>query len=127
MQTSLVTPYIFSALVVILAANAGLTESVGAHPFWAISVAWIGVPIGLVLALATKTLGVAWLFRVLVFLICVIAAYALAAVGKERFAASYAEDRLAGQMWYFGWIALISSATALIAALFSPTRTRSEA
>ena len=53
--------------------------------------------------------------------------YALASIGKERFAVSYAEDRFAGQMWYFGWIALISSATALIAALFSPTRTRSEA
>ena len=127
MQTSLVTPYIFAALVVILAANSGLTESLGAHPFWAISVAWIGVPIGLVLALAAKTLQVAWLIRVLIFLICVSAAYTLAAVGKERFAASYAEDRFAGQIWYFGWIASTCAATALIAAIFSPTHARSKA
>ena len=127
MQTSLVTPYIFAALVVILAANSGLTETLGAHPFWAISVAWIGVPIGLVLALTSKTLGVAWLLRVAFFLLCVVAAYALAALGKERFAASYAEDRLAGQMWYFGWVASTCAGTALIAAIFSPTRARTSA
>jgi hypothetical protein len=32
-----------------------------------------------------------------------------------RFAASYAEDTLAGQMWFFGWIATALFAAALVA------------
>ena len=28
----------------------------------------------------------------------------VAVVGKARFAASYADDQFAGQMWFFGWI-----------------------
>ena len=122
MRTSLVTPYIFAALVVILAANAGLTEMLGAHPFWAVRVAWMGVPIGLVLALLAKSMGLGWVFRVLLFVTGLAAAYALASFGKGRFAASFAEDRAAGQMWYIGWIAATGFAAALIAATFSPTR-----
>ena len=122
MRTSLVTPYIFAALVVIVSANAGLTETLGAHPFWSISVAWIGVPVGLVLAILVKRMGLAWVYRVLAFLALAIAAYAVAVTGKERFAASFAEDTMAGRMWYFGWIAICGFVAALVAALFSPTR-----
>lgn len=125
MQTSLVTPYIFAALMVILGANAGLVEKLGAHPFWSIHVAWIGVPLGLIAALAAKFLGIGWLYRVLAFLACAVAAYAIAVTGKDRFASSFAEDVTAGRMWYFGWIAACGFGTSLIAALFSPTRPKS--
>lgn len=122
MQTSLVTPYIFAALVVILGANAGLTETLGAHPFWSIRVAWVGVPLGLIAAVAAKHLGGRWALRTALFLIGAAIAYAIAVAGKDRFAASFAEDVLAGQLWYFGWIATCAFAAALIAAAFSPTR-----
>ena len=125
MRTSLVTPYIFSTLLVIVSANAGLVEMLGGHPFWSISVAWIGVPIGLALAIGAKSAGLGWRIRVIVFLVCLIAAYAAAFFGKQQFAASFAEDRLAGQFWYFGWIAATAAAAALVAAIFSPTRAHS--
>ena len=124
MRTSLITPYIFSALVVIVSANAGLNQLLGAHPFWSVSVAWIGVPVGLILAIAIKYLGLGWTQRVLLFLVCLVAAYALASFGKARFAASFAEDATAGRLWYFGWIAAAAFAAALIAATFSPTRSQ---
>lgn len=122
MKTSMVTPYVFAALVVILLANGGLTTTLGAHPFWSVQVAWIGTPVGLVLALAAKHGGVRWSLRSLVFLILAILAFALAAHGKSLFAASFAEDRAAGRLWYFGWIATACFAAAFLAALFSPTR-----
>ena len=121
MRTSLVTPYIFSALVVIVAANAGLTTSLGAHPFWAVQIAWIGVPIGLALAILTKFLGTTWRLRVTLFAFCTIGAAAAAYFGKSSFAAFFAENALAGKAWYFGWIAVAAFTTALIAAVFSPT------
>lgn len=127
MRTSLVTPYIFAALAVILGANAGLVETLGAHPFWAIHVAWIGVPIGIVIAIAAKLIGLGWLFRVLIFLACTVAAYAIAVAAKDRFTASFAEDVMAGRLWYLGWIATCAFATTLISAVFSPTRTQSTA
>lgn len=123
MRTTLVTPYIFAAIVVILSANAGATQVFGAHPFWSVTVAWIGTPLGLIAALALKAAGLRWLARVAIFSVLLALAYAVASVGKANFVASYAEDGLAGTMWHAGWIATTASAAALIAALFSPTPT----
>lgn len=123
MRTTLVTPYIFASIVVILAANVGATRILGAHPFWSVTVAWIGTPLGLIAAIALKASGARWLARVAIFAAALAAAYAVASIGKANFVASYAEDTLAGTMWHAGWIATTASAAALIAALFSPTPT----
>ena len=122
MRFSYTTPYLFAAIVVILGANIGLTEILGAHPFWAVSIAWVGVPIGLIAAFVVKHLGWSWRIRSLTFLVCLAIAYGVAHFGKDRFAASFAEDALAGRMWYFGWIAVAATATASMAAIFSPTK-----
>lgn len=122
MQTSQVTPYIFAALVVILSANTGVTQWLGAHPFWSVKVAWFGTPLGLILAILAKRAGLAWLTRTAIFLLCLAVAYAIALSGKERFAASFAEDAIAGRMWFFGWVATTGFSAAAIAALFNPTR-----
>jgi hypothetical protein len=127
MKTTMVTPYIFAPMVIILAANAGLAESLGAHPFWSISIAWLGVPFGLIVALATKWLDWSWLLRVSIGIVGLGIAYAVATYGKSAFAASYAEDVLAGRMWYFGWVGVAIFATVLVAALFSPTRVTPDA
>jgi hypothetical protein len=124
MQTSQATPYIFAALMVILCANSGVTQWLGAHPFWSVKVAWYGTPLGLILAFLAKRAGLAWLTRTAIFLFCLALAYAIASSGKERFAASFAEDAIAGRMWFFGWVATAGFAAASIAAIFNPTRNR---
>ncbi len=78
-----------------------LPLKLGAHPFWADQVLVWGTPIGIVLALATMRLHA--IGRVIGFVVLTGIAYAIANTGKTRFAASYAEDSFAGQMWFFGW------------------------
>ena len=46
-----------------------------------------------------------------------LAAYRTATLGKAGFAASYAEDQFAGQMWYFGWIATAAALAGLVHAV----------
>ena len=43
-------PYLIAALLVLIAANYGVSRAYGAHPFWADRIAWIGVPAGLLFA-----------------------------------------------------------------------------
>lgn len=94
------------------AAFLGLTQALGAHPFWSTEVVWIGAPVGL---------GVAWLFMitplprkasVALGLVGAIVAYGVAQYGKSAFAASFAENQFAGKLWYFGWIATAAMFTA---------------
>lgn len=110
-------PYILAAITVLALAHLGLPKTLGAHPFWATKIAWVGVPIGLIAALALHRLDKAK--RIALFALLLVATAAAAHFGKMQFAASYAEDRLAGQFWYFGWISVAAMATALITALLS--------
>ena len=110
--------YPIAAVVVAALALTGVTNDLGAHHFWAQKVVWIGAPIGLVLALALSRLSKP--LRLGLFFIGTAVAGAAAHYGKLQFAASYAEDRLAGQLWYFGWIGVAVMATALLVALLSP-------
>jgi hypothetical protein len=115
---SITTPYFLSALIVLVSAYWGLSRALGAHPFWATKVALIGVPIGLALALIVRRK--AWATRLSGFLVLLVMAGFAAHFGRLRFAASFAEDTLAGQFWFFGWIAVAVASTALIAALLTP-------
>lgn len=76
----------------------------GAHPQWATQVLLSGVVIGTMLAIVTMRVSVSW--RMIGFSVVAVISYLIANTGKNRFAASYAEDAFAGQMWYFGWHAL---------------------
>ena len=108
------------AAVLMLAARVlGLTELAGAHPFWARQVVYLGVPIGLILAWIIRRTGIGRTARLGIYLVGTAVFFALAAWGKMRFAASFADDALAGQVWYFGWIATAALGTALLARLFS--------
>ncbi|MEX0365027.1 MAG: hypothetical protein AB3N22_03090 [Ruegeria sp.] len=97
----------------------GLTQSLGAHPWWADKVIWIGLPIGVLLATTTWALAVPRVLRLVGFGLLTAVAFGIAHFGKTRFAASFAEDALAGHAWYFGWIATCALAVALIASLLS--------
>ena len=112
--------YPIAAIAVIAAAYLGLTQSLGAHAFWATKTAWIGVPIGLVAALALARFGK--MPRLVFFAVLLVAAGAAAHFGRVEFAASYAENALAGKFWYFGWIGVAATATAFLAALLSRNR-----
>jgi hypothetical protein len=35
-------------------------------------------------------------------------------IGKARFSASYAEDAVAGRMWFFGWIGIVAMLFVLV-------------
>ncbi|WP_171175956.1 hypothetical protein [Ruegeria sp. HKCCD8929] len=80
---------------------------------------WIGLPIGVLLAAAAWALAVPTVLRLIGFGLLTVVAFGIAHFGKTRFAASFAEDALAGQAWYFGWIATCALAVALIASLLS--------
>ena len=85
-----------------------LTQTLGAHPWWSGKVVLIGAPIGLVLAIVLGyVLAPRW--RAALFAVATLAAFWVATTGKAGFAASFAEDTFAGQMWFFGWIATAAS------------------
>ncbi len=105
-------PFSITLAVAVAAYFSGATETLGAHPFWAGNTILLGTPIGLVLGyfstrlpFISATVGLAGL--TLVF-------FAIANLGKSRFAASYAEDTFAGQMWFFGWHAVVMFALATL-------------
>ena len=115
---SITAPYLITAIIVLLAAYWGASRQLGAHPFWSLKIAWIGVPIGLFLALLLRRAG--WVKRMALFMVLLAASGFAAHFGRLRFAASFADDRLAGQFWFFGWIGVAIFLTALIAALLTP-------
>ena len=90
----------------------GLTQLFGAHPFWVDNVLFIGAPIGLILGLVFTR--VPYVVSLAILTVATLLSIAATYWGKRRFAASYAEDALAGQFWYFGWIAICIFLSALI-------------
>lgn len=114
-----VTPAI-SILLVLAFAWFGGTSYLGAHPVaWPFQVAVIGAPIGAVIALGVGMILPSKTVRVILFIVFALAGWALAHYGKLGFTASYAEDRLAGKFWYFGWIATCAATTAALTAIAS--------
>jgi len=107
-------------LVILAAAIAQITHlptALGAHPWWAEKVVWVGVPVGFSLAATAWILQLPGGIRKLGFAGLTLAAFIVAHTGKMRFTASYAEDMLAGQLWYFGWIATCALAFATLASI----------
>ncbi|NNE88201.1 MAG: hypothetical protein HKN27_09005 [Silicimonas sp.] len=120
MKTSGLAAYVLAGAIVVIASHYGIPKSLGAHPFWAITTAWIGAPIGLVLAFTVRAMKWRWATRLLVFIALLAIAGTAAHQGRLIFAASFAENTLAGQFWYLGWIASAAFAAALIASILTP-------
>ncbi len=107
-----------AALIIVAGfAVAGGTEALGAHPWWAVKVGYIGAFIGVVAWLSLVMLGASGLKITLLAAIALVASVTSALMGKSIFAASYAENALAGRFWFLGWIALAAATTILIATL----------
>ncbi|MGB7287251.1 MAG: hypothetical protein WBC71_10000 [Salaquimonas sp.] len=109
----------FAASILFLIEYFGFWTGILTHPFWSSMVNWFGMGIGFVVALIlllisggrSKTLGI---FS-LVLILFALGAYFTTVHFKEVFAASYAENVLAGKMWYFGFMAFVASLFALLA------------
>lgn len=97
-------------------------RALGAHPLWAVTVGLVGTGIGLVMWIALHLLGTARRKMVTLGACLLVAAAAMAWIGKLRFVASFAEDQLAGRMWFVGWIVLLAAVALLIASLVNPDR-----
>lgn len=110
---------VIAAALVVAAAALGLTKALGAHPFWSLRIALIGAPLGLALWAAARALRWPTGRQIIVIAALLSVTVAAAILGKRLFAASFAEDRLAGLFWYFGWIGTAAVTTALIAALLA--------
>lgn len=117
-----------TALIALIAGITGIATQLGAHPWWASQVVMIGAPIGIVLGLALWALRLNRVLRLCIAVIALAAAFGVAKYGQIGFANSYAEDQLAGKLWYMGWIATsVAGSVLLMAAARSRTRVSREA
>lgn len=114
---------VLAAAAVMIAAFAGGTLALGAHPFWAFDVALYGAVPGVLLTLGLSRLPrlgwvVAWSDLAV--------AGAAAWWGKRAFVASRADDVFAGQVWFYGWIAVCACAIAALALTTLHVRSRAD-
>lgn len=118
----------YLALAVVASALAYLFDVpkvFGAHPWWSQKVVLIGASAGLIVALIaarSRFASRAWIASVLL----AVSAAGITGYGKTRFVASFGDDAAAGQMWYFGWIAIslgVFLALALIGFAMRPKST----
>jgi hypothetical protein len=104
-------------IVVFALAWMGLPERLGAHPFWAAKIGWIGGAIGAGLALVLILVRAPFVLRLILGIVAAAGGFAVAKIGAARFAASYAEDALAGRFWFFGWICVAAALVVLLQAV----------
>ncbi|SMP28603.1 hypothetical protein [Shimia sagamensis] len=113
-------PALIAALLMGALIALDVARPLGAHPWWSQKTLLIGAPLGLILATLTS-LKLRPIPLTITFAITIALAFATAKHGQAQFAASYAEDQLAGKLWYFGWIAtgatLAATLTATLTAL----------
>ena len=96
---------------------AGGTLALGAHPWWALKVGYLGTAIGALVWLGLRATGLQGRVRLALAATALLVATVATGVGKARFAASFGADALAGRFWFIGWIAVMAAAFAVIATL----------
>ncbi len=111
-------PALIAALLMAALIALDVARPLGAHPWWSQKALLIGTPIGLILA-TLAGLKLRPLPLTVTFAIATVLAFAIAKYGQTQFAASYAEDQLAGKLWYVGWIATGATLAATLTAAFT--------
>lgn len=104
------------AALLLVASFAGLPRELGAHPFWALQTGAIGGTVGAALWFGLDRAGVSAPKQVLFATVALLASGAAAYFGKQVFAASFAENALAGRFWYFGWFGITGSVAVCLGA-----------
>lgn len=107
-------PLLLTLLVIALAYAVDVPAQFGAHPRWSQINLGIGGALGIATAIAAGFLPGPAPVRIAAFAVLSVFFLWAAHVGGAQFAASYAEDRRAGQLWYFGWIAAPMALSALL-------------
>lgn len=105
------------AAALVAASLGGLPRILGAHPWWAQQTGIIGSIGGAALWLILRRVGVPVALLLITAALTFAASIAAVHFGKQVFAASFAENALAGRFWYLGWYALAGSTALLIATL----------
>ena len=100
------------ALALLTAHWLALWPMLGGHPFWSASATYLGIVIGTLLAVLSH-LALAkrprWgKLHLGVFVCIAVIGITASTYGKIDFVASYADDRLAGRIWYYGFIMFIA-------------------
>lgn len=113
LEESLVAAAVAASLAV--ASLAGLPQALGAHPWWAQQSGIVGGVGGAVLWFVPRRLSLSFSALVVVAGSALLASAAAAHFGKQVFAASFAQNALAGRFWSFGWFAISGSVALLIA------------
>jgi len=112
---------VLPGLMIVAADLGGLPVWFGAHPFWSLKGALIGIAIGfavmLVLTIVRQRHQISPSLLLLVFVFAALIAAILMLNGKEGFAVSYARDAAAGRLWYFGYIGLAAAIYAVLSTL----------
>lgn len=94
----------------------GLPRILGAHPFWGQQTGVGGGIAGALLWLTLRRVGVSASMQVIIAIVALLISATAVYVGKQVFAASFAENWIAGRFWYFGWFAVSGSVAFLLAA-----------
>lgn len=100
------------AIIVLVAEMSGVWTRVGAHPWWSLSGALLGLGIGLACVASLAALSrfgrISPILEIVVFAVLALVACILMLNGKETFATSYASDAVSGRFWHFGYIGMIA-------------------
>lgn len=104
--------------IMIVFASLGGTAWLGAHIFWDDKVAYIGAPIGAVIAIGLAFTPISKTKRMITFAIITMISFGVARYGQAQFAASFGDDQLAGVFWYFGWVGTSLGVTAMLTSIF---------
>lgn len=112
------------ATLLMLAAHwFGLWPKLGGHPYWSASATYLGLALGgiltLVSAYALGRFPRQLRYHIGLFVLLAVAGIVVSTLGKADFVASYAEDRAAGKLWYFGFIAFIGGGFSTIVSAVS--------
>ena len=100
--------------LLILLAFLGVNEALGAHPLWSIKIAYFGIIAGILIYSFLWVWQGSWMPKFILLAVFLAIFAGVTYLGKSRFAASFAEDAVAGSLWYFGWIAILGFAFALL-------------
>ncbi|WP_090218695.1 hypothetical protein [Epibacterium ulvae] len=129
MQTRRIPRTLALLLVVMIAMGAqyfDLAITFGAHPWWATQVLWVGVLLGVCPGALGRCLISSSIKPFALCLVVIGIATLATAFGKQGFAASFGDNKLAGQFWYFGWIMTCTSITAALILLPLPLQKKSK-
>lgn len=99
------------------AAAFGLPEAMGAHPSWAVRSGVIGSAIGAPCLAGLRWAGLSTRHSIALSGVCLTLTSLSAGLGKHAFAASFAEDVLAGRFWFLGWFGVAASLFVLVGVL----------